>query len=363
MDTTSTVAGQKRARSDSESGIETPLQLGTTIVFAPSVPPDCRITVFKQEYHVHSLILRIHSAFFRRFWDSPEKSTRPSSPQFRYEYVSVIDDDGEWGLEPLTTAAPLTDEAIARVPRSEELQEAFRKLLCAMYGLPYRIEKLTELRDLEGLADFYFALPIISATLSNALVGSRIFQHVSRSAEDRSWVYFGSEAERVILMALKLRHAPLFRECFIHLVARWAKIKPSSMLVDNLDITGLVDVAYLELQKKLAHAYQMLVMIMLHFGYSQGEDRGRVLKNRPVEENVKFWKNLQHQHQEVPQHMDTDRRTLGQELSQVKSSLLKNNLTFDRTGFGPGEGPYEIAFLCANIKDEDMPWDPSQTDW
>jgi hypothetical protein len=65
----------------------------------PNLKPDARLTVFDQAFHAHSTILRIYSAFFRTFLDSPDKSPASASASFRYDYVSVVDDDGTWGLE------------------------------------------------------------------------------------------------------------------------------------------------------------------------------------------------------------------------------------------------------------------------
>jgi hypothetical protein len=70
------------------------------IFVSPGLKPDTRLKVFKQEFHVHSLILKLHSNFFRKFLDSPDKPEGPASRYFQYEYVSVIDDDGMWALEP-----------------------------------------------------------------------------------------------------------------------------------------------------------------------------------------------------------------------------------------------------------------------
>lgn len=67
---------------------------------APGLKPDVRITVFNQQYQVHSVALKYHSAFFRKFLDSPEKQRIPGAREFKYEYVAVVDRDGSWALEP-----------------------------------------------------------------------------------------------------------------------------------------------------------------------------------------------------------------------------------------------------------------------
>lgn len=73
------------------------------IIFkSPGLQPDLRIKVFDSEFHVHSAVLRLRSAFFRRFLDSPDKIPAPAGAKFQYEYISVVDDDGAWGLQVLT---------------------------------------------------------------------------------------------------------------------------------------------------------------------------------------------------------------------------------------------------------------------
>lgn len=101
------------------------------IVFSqPGLKPDTRLTVFDQEFHVHSIILKLKSAFFRKFLDSPDKaltnetiantgsgqvpttsSVAPASApnstsetitgwkgvEFKYDWISKVDADG-WHL-------------------------------------------------------------------------------------------------------------------------------------------------------------------------------------------------------------------------------------------------------------------------
>jgi len=75
-----------------------------SIVFSsPGLTPDVRLTVFGQEFHVHSIILKLHSNFFRKFLDAGDKAATPPSSLFQYDYVSVSDDDGTWGLEPTSS--------------------------------------------------------------------------------------------------------------------------------------------------------------------------------------------------------------------------------------------------------------------
>ena len=70
------------------------------IVFTPpGLDSDMSIEVFKQIFHVNSMVLKSHSQFFRNFLDSPDKATAPDSATFRYDWVTQIDQDGTgWAL-------------------------------------------------------------------------------------------------------------------------------------------------------------------------------------------------------------------------------------------------------------------------
>lgn len=62
---------------------------------------DTKITVFNKVFHVHSTILKEKSLFFETFMDLPERPKTPEShpEKFKYDYVTVEDRDGSWGLE------------------------------------------------------------------------------------------------------------------------------------------------------------------------------------------------------------------------------------------------------------------------
>jgi hypothetical protein len=66
---------------------------------SPGLQADVRLKVFNVDFHVHSVLLKLHSSFFRKFLDSPDKEgTIPGSAEFKYEWVTKIDDDGSWHL-------------------------------------------------------------------------------------------------------------------------------------------------------------------------------------------------------------------------------------------------------------------------
>lgn len=68
---------------------------------------DTKLDVFGAVFHVHSIILKGGSAYFRKFLDSPDKAPAPETAAFPYEYVAVVDDDRKtWGLESASNVSP-----------------------------------------------------------------------------------------------------------------------------------------------------------------------------------------------------------------------------------------------------------------
>jgi hypothetical protein len=57
--------------------------------------PDTCLVVFEQEFHVHSTILKLYSAFFRKFLDSPDKAHATSTKNFKYFWVTEVENDGD----------------------------------------------------------------------------------------------------------------------------------------------------------------------------------------------------------------------------------------------------------------------------
>jgi hypothetical protein len=67
---------------------------------ARGLTADVRLGVFDAEFHVHSVVLKMHSAFFFKFLDSPDKipAAAVAPGPFKYEWVTKIDEDGSWSL-------------------------------------------------------------------------------------------------------------------------------------------------------------------------------------------------------------------------------------------------------------------------
>lgn len=73
--------------------------IAMTLNTFPSTEPDVHFQVFSQSFHLHSVVLKQHSGFFRAFLESPEKkSWIDNSAEFPYKWVSLVEDDGAWAM-------------------------------------------------------------------------------------------------------------------------------------------------------------------------------------------------------------------------------------------------------------------------
>lgn len=70
------------------------------VLNSPGQKPDLLLQVFNQSFHVHSVMLKFHSEFFRKFLDSADKDKKapPSDPNFKYVWIAKLDPDGRWHL-------------------------------------------------------------------------------------------------------------------------------------------------------------------------------------------------------------------------------------------------------------------------
>jgi hypothetical protein len=82
-------------------------------------------------------------------------------------------------------------------------------------------------------------------------------------------------------------------------------------------------------------------------------------------ENVQFYKALS-QMPEIQQGDENDGYGIPSYDVDIKDRLkrlMRDELVLDHSKCDPGEGPHRYYLLCAEIADEDMPWDSEQVDW
>lgn len=237
-----------------------------------------------------------------------------------------------------------------------------------MYHRPYVLEGFQMLETLVDLADFYCALPIVSATITTPLLGSPIFS-AHNEYQDNVWEI---QAPVMLVMAKKLRHPVLFREAFVHVVSNWQgnvlgeyyvfnkESDARSPFPDDKDLLRLVYQGYSQVCSKLLKVNQQALRVLTV------KDRCFEKVVRDMGEEINSDTNPTTEASYFRRLMDYLKAAEGDaadsHLMKTLEDLLQNNLVLDRSGFGAGQGPFE-GFLCAEISDEEMPWDPSEIDW
>lgn len=102
----------RKRKANTDLSTATGITYEPVIFVSPGLENDIRLNVLGVEYHLHSVILKV---YFRRFLDSADKTKKPSSSRFRYEYTSVIDaeevsnaDAVAWSLQPTSKVGQLS---------------------------------------------------------------------------------------------------------------------------------------------------------------------------------------------------------------------------------------------------------------
>ncbi|PMD38337.1 hypothetical protein L207DRAFT_585240 [Hyaloscypha variabilis F] len=210
--------------------------------------PDVCLNVLGQDYHAHSILLKLLSAFFWTFLDSADKETSVMqaseaklTSKFRYEWITKVDEDGSWHMisAPSTHQEPSEVSAVKNGPETQ--QKAFGNFLCAMHFKPCELEECEEFILMTELADHYRALRILSQSLNGALPRQLRLAHVYDVP---------AYAKELFEVAIKLRNALLLQECLIYLVSPWHRPLYRSLL--DPKFKKIAHVGYLSVAEKIA---------------------------------------------------------------------------------------------------------------
>jgi hypothetical protein len=238
--------------------------------------------------------------------------------------------------------------------------ERFEKLLSSVYHRPYSIDSIFELTDLTDMADYYRMLPIVSHTLSNALLDSQEF--IKQIKTDPCAVF---EA------AANLRHKVLFREALVWVVADWTLPAFKEGELFNPRLRQVARCVYGEIATMVSRSTSKILDGFLNAGCTEWlEIFGKGVIDPQEEENwdacdmylsdrlplklPRFFRNIVN-NDGLPSDVSIDPLYL--------FDLLRNNLVLDQAGRVAGEGDEKDCFLCAKVEDEDLPWDPEEHDW
>lgn len=246
--------------------------------------------------------------------------------------------------------AKLTDtDDLDLMEKPQGEKQAFGWLLCAMYNRPYEITSIQDLKNLVRLADFYCALPVLSASLTACLLLNPSF---GNALSDPRWF----QSSEVLLIAKQLRNKFLFRECFIHAVGTFDPGREDPYLSEDAQILNLVQRHHIilcgkvmETQRSLCHALffrdvpDLKSRMILDLDIS-------ILKSRP------FYDSIQSELRDVRNEELDD-------LKEQLHSLLRNNLVLFPTVVSESSYSLHSYFTCAQLDDGDLPWDPEEIDW
>lgn len=224
-----------------------------------------------------------------------------------------------------------------------------------MYNRPYTVDYVFEIVDLTRLADYYCALPIVSATLNSALLGCRPFR---RDATEVTRKMIIQEAPVILRASMKLRHRPLFRESFIHVVGMWDpddKIFQVEAIEECNELMSLIAREYQRLCKRIIQTQQLIMSNKQACTVAQKMAEKNMSFKLPGTMNARFYHCLERTLRTEP--------VVPKIIMDSLRELLVNNLDLDRGSFPSREGPSQERFLCANMSDEDFPWDPEETDF
>ncbi|CAG8959314.1 hypothetical protein HYFRA_00013084 [Hymenoscyphus fraxineus] len=343
----------------------------TPIIFqAPGLQPDIRLKVFDNEFIAHSQILKLYSAFFRKFLDSPDKQLNHDvqahdrsrgmdghvdNGKFKYEWVTEVDDDGTWSLVAASNASQNNPDFSAYKGDKKKDSFAFERLLCAMYMKPYEIEDCEDLQSIVDLSDYYCALPVISRSLGTVLLRSRRFVHS-----------IPRHSVKIHQLAVKLRHEALYRDSLMFIIGCIEEPKY------DLLKAPLAENAKNRYNELVAYVFQVEQRLLQELLYAEEPESDMLLEllkaakydpenliDEPYEMSIYFRRILNN-------NCNFEGGFSGTSLDAVRKALENTTTLAQHVQVGhlsleePNDCEY---FLCAEKVTGALPWDPEEVDW
>ncbi|KAK0104413.1 hypothetical protein ONS95_004706 [Cadophora gregata] len=293
----------------------------TPVIFNTTggLEPDILINILGRDYHVHSTILKLHSAFFAAFLDFIDKDTARSgtakntkSSKFLYEWITRVGNDSEGHAN----------------------------------GGWFLIEKpKIILKTLVELADYYLCLPILSQSINNALLNE---------SSDKSFI--SHNPCQVMALASKIRHKLLFTEALIFVagLVEWSSI-PEFERMEDKRIKKAARTAHNALMAKIFHIQQVLADAVVNgFSSEKKQNKLRTCMSDNISSSLpQYYRNiLSAGPWDSPDH----------EIDSKLEDILENKLPFPPK-LNAGDDGYEENFFCVEIADEDLPWDVEESIW
>ncbi len=227
---------------------------------------------------------------------------------------------------------------------------AFYTLLCAIYTMPYILQSPGQLLSLTTLARFYATLPVLSRTLSNVLPQSPKFL-----------LGMQEKVLELLVAAKELRHPVVFKDCLILCLGPWGN--PEANRITDPQLKRVATNALNEISAEFAHIQARIILSMSYENISSNMGTalgaGELEAARGLRSTHSphvpiclpcYYRNLANAKTSSYQEKS---RTLIEPLWESNLSLIKAKNVKKR----------ECYFLGVNIRDEELPWDQTQTDW
>ncbi|KAH8679759.1 hypothetical protein BGZ60DRAFT_428066 [Tricladium varicosporioides] len=314
----------------------------------PGFKADLRLNIFNHEFHVASIVLKLNSAFFRRFLDPLNEEDRtPASMLFQYEWYTKIDDDGNgWTL---TRKMPEGEDAgLSKFKGKPGFEtRVFVKLLNALFSRGYQLLDCTELIKLAEFADYYCCLPIVSQSLYQVFYSSPgILETIGRNPCG------------MLKAAYRLRHKVLFKEAFIHVLGPWSK--PRYTNLQDADLYHMADTAHRKMKDNVLNIYQGILQVFSD-PKRYGPDISKQITNLAMESRDPSGRVCVPLYFRKIYDLRPKKQAAEDWLDKVLEPILAKKLVLDKTEYSSGEGKYRDFFLSIDVGP--LPWDKNDIDW
>ncbi|ATZ50446.1 hypothetical protein BCIN_05g07970 [Botrytis cinerea B05.10] len=331
------------------------------VLHQPGFLNDVRLVVFGQVYHAHSIILKLNSKYFRSALEWGEKHAIPLG-NFRYNFTSVVDEDGFWLMELIKSASNFgnhTNTNKLRVPQTEEGERrAFEAVLFAFYNRPYIIHGYENFKDIFRSADSLCARPALSHTLDSAF-------HRSPGFTDT----ICQNSDALIRIAKELHHPVLFRECLIYVVSKASSTACKEQWQSKFDDDEDIKSCFLKALQSVDSTRNLVDRGIETFSKdSRAWQEMLMVKDGMMDGTLEY--------QSATYYREVMNRLEAKELKNITMqwyqsflTLLSSNLALDRNlgrvgeERSPGTQSNKNGFFCVRIRDEDLPWDQNIVDW
>jgi hypothetical protein len=220
--------------------------------------------------------------------------------------------------------------------------------------LPYTFSDIEDIIRLTSISDYYRALPIVSRTLTDALLKSACVKYI----------YDDDNTHRLLEAAAKLRHESLFRDCLAWTVNPWAA--PKYLKLSDFKFKKAADKVHQDITTKVAEAHRM---ILCEIGedsdrYPSTEEKLATAKSAARNSSVGVANHYRAEVIHLPQYFYEIHSSRNFSRSSLPPEVvLRSNLTFSGDRARPGYGFWQDYFFCGEVADEDILWDRTETDW